>query len=166
LRRWHGCLAVDGILMFSTLGPGTLERLRRLYAEEAWGPPMAELVDMHDLGDMLVAAGFVDPVMDQETLRLTWGKAEEALIELRSLGSNAHPHRMAGLRTPRWRQRLLEGLKRVATRAGREGIELEFEVVYGHAVKAAPRLRVESESRIGLDEMRQSLRAARPRPSV
>jgi malonyl-CoA O-methyltransferase len=29
---------------------------------------MAALVDMHDLGDMLVEAGFADPVMDQETL--------------------------------------------------------------------------------------------------
>jgi hypothetical protein len=33
---------------------------------------MAPLVDMHDLGDMLVQAGFADPVMDQETLTLTW----------------------------------------------------------------------------------------------
>ena len=58
---------------------------------------------MHDLGDMLVQAGFADPVMDQEMLTLTWPDAEALLAELRALGGNADPARCAGLRTPRWR---------------------------------------------------------------
>lgn len=160
---WQRSLAVGGVLMFSTLGPGTLAGLRQLYDQAGWGPPMAPFVDMHDLGDMLAEAGFSDPVMDQETIRLTWRKAEDALQELRSLGSNVHPHRHAGLRTPRWRQRLLDGLERVATRRPGSGVELEFELVFGHAVKDALRVRMEAESRIALDELRPSLRAMRKR---
>ena len=45
---------------------------------------MAALVDMHDLGDMMVQAGWADPVVDQETLTLTWSSAADALADWRS----------------------------------------------------------------------------------
>ena len=73
--------------------------MRRL----GWPAPTPGFIDMHDLGDMLVAAGFADPVIDQETLTLSWTSAEALLGELRVLGGNAAPDRFAGLRTPRWR---------------------------------------------------------------
>lgn len=161
MRRWHRALAVEGFLMFSTLGPGTLPQLAALYAAEGWGTPMAPLVDMHDLGDMLVAAGFADPVMDQEQITLSWSDAEAALAELRELGGNADPRRHPGLRTPRWRARLLQGLARHACdRAGR--VELSFEVVYGHAFKPAPRARISSETTVAVEDLRAMARA-RPR---
>jgi malonyl-CoA O-methyltransferase len=72
LAQWKRALAVDGFLMFSTLGPDTCKTLRAIYRDAGWGSPHAPFVDMHDLGDMLVHAGFADPVMDQELLRLTW----------------------------------------------------------------------------------------------
>ena len=46
---------------------------------------------MHDLGDMLVHAGFADPVMDQETLTLQLGDAEALLAELRSSAATPRP---------------------------------------------------------------------------
>jgi malonyl-CoA O-methyltransferase len=120
---------------------------------------MAEFVDMHDLGDMLVAAGFADPVMDQEVVRLNWADAAAALAELRGLGVNADPGRVAGLRTPRWRQRLVEALQALSDVDGRPA--LSFELVYGHAFKAAPRPRVAERTEVGLDEMRQMVRSRR-----
>ncbi len=114
MAAWHRALAVDGFLMFSTLGPGSLEGLRALYAARGWPPPHAPFVDMHDLGDMLVEAGFADPVMDQETITLTWPSGEALLAELRQLGGNVDPRRFAGLRTPRWRSRLADALEAAA----------------------------------------------------
>jgi malonyl-CoA O-methyltransferase len=163
LRAWHRALAADGFLMFSTLGPGSLAALRRLYEQQGWGAPMAPLVDMHDLGDMLVEAGFADPVMDQETVTLTFSKAEQALSELRSMGSNVEPGRASGLRTARWHRRLLEELERVATRGSAGRVELTFELVYGHAFKPLPRPRVAAESSVSLDDMRAMVRGSRPR---
>lgn len=163
LREWHRALAVDGFLMFSTLGPGTLEALRSLYAAAGWGPPMAPLVDMHDLGDMLVEAGFADPVMDQESLRLTWRNASEALSELRSLGSNVALDRAPGLRTPHWRRKLLEALDRVATHQPSGQVQLTFEIVYGHAFKPQPRVRMTDESAVPMADMRAMLRGSRTR---
>ena len=161
MQDWHRALAVDGFLMFSTLGPGTLQSLRDCYRTLESGPAMAPLVDMHDLGDLLVEAGFADPVMDQELIRLTWRNATEALSEIRSLGANVDPLRAPGLRTPRWRQRLIEALSRVATRADSGRIELEFELVYGHAVKPEVRHALAAETRIGVDDLRRSLRKSR-----
>jgi malonyl-CoA O-methyltransferase len=163
MRRWQRALAVDGFLMFTTLGPGTLPQLRRLYASRGWGVPMAQLVDMHDLGDMLVQAGFADPVMDQEVLTLSWARAQEALDELRSMGGNAAPERMPGLRTPHWHHALVDALASLAADHPQRRVQLDFELVYGHAFKPAPRARVAAHSTVALDDMRAMVRAGRGR---
>ncbi len=156
MARWLGLLSVEGMLMFSTVGPGTLHSLRRLYAAQRWPVPHAPFVDMHDLGDMLVEAGFADPVMDQEVLTLTWASGAEALAELRQLGGNADPRRHGGLRTPRWRAALEQALS-----PGQPGarVTLEFEIVYGHAVRPPPRAKVAAETALPLADMRRMLRA-------
>jgi malonyl-CoA O-methyltransferase len=159
MRRWRRALQVDGFLMFSTLGPGSLALLRDLYQAERWPVPHAPFVDMHDLGDMLVEAGFADPVMDQDTVTLTWASPEELLAELRQIGGNVDPRRHAGLRTPRWRQRLAQALRARADTGGR--IALAFEVVYGHAFRPPPRARVSGETAVALADLRSMIRAGR-----
>ena len=153
---WHRALAVDGFLMFSTLGPGSLQALRALYAARGWGVPHAPFVDMHDLGDMLVQAGFADPVMDQETLTLTWPDAAALLAELRGLGGNADPGRWPALRGRRWRQELLAALDGLGGAQGRPS--LEFEVVYGHAFRPPPRPRVSAVTTLHPDDLRAMAR--------
>ncbi len=162
LAAWYRVLAVGGFLMFSTLGPGSLASLCRLYAQAGWPPPMAPLVDMHDLGDMLVQAGFADPVMDQETLTLTWTEPTMLLDELRSLGGNLDPRRYPGLRTPRWRAELLRRLQQHARADG--SLALEFELVYGHAFKLAKAPRAASEITISLQQMRDLARGNQRQP--
>ena len=159
IERWQRLLAVDGFVMFSCLGPGTLRELRALYDGFGWPAPTPDFIDMHDLGDMLVHAGFADPVMDQETLTLRWDSAEALLAELRALGGNAAPDRLPGLRTPRWRERLLRGLESLKGADGKIG--LSFELAYGHAFKAAPRLKRDEETVLSLEDMRTMLRSDR-----
>jgi malonyl-CoA O-methyltransferase len=159
LRRWRRLVAVDGFLMFSTFGPDTLAELRALYRDSGWPPSAQDFIDMHDWGDMLVAAGFSDPVMDQEHLMLTWADARAALDELHALGHNLHPQRHAGLRTPRWRARLETALRGRSDAQGR--IALGFEVVYGHAFVAAPRLPVAPRTEVPLDALRAMARRRR-----
>lgn len=162
LRDWRRALAPDGFLMFSTLGPGSLGLLRELYQAEGWGVAHAPFVDMHDLGDMLVETGFAEPVMDQETLTLTYASPEALLNELRGLGANLAPQRFGGLRTRRWRNALHTRLAQQADEGGR--LSLSFELVYGHAFRAADAgPRVEAQTQIGLDDMKLMLRHPRPR---
>jgi malonyl-CoA O-methyltransferase len=161
MARWQHALAPDGFLMFSSFGPDTLRELRELYARLAWPAPTPSFVDMHDLGDMLVHAGFADPVMDQETLTLSWATPQALLAELRTLGGNIAPDRMPGLRTPRWRRRLEAELQSLAGPDGRP--TLRFEIAYGHAFKALPRARPGAPATVSLEEMRNLVRAPRQR---
>jgi malonyl-CoA O-methyltransferase len=160
--RWERALAVDGFVMFSCLGPGTLRELRALYQRLGWPVPTPNFIDMHDLGDMLVQAGFVDPVMDQETITLQWPNAQALLDELHGLGGNASPRRAGGLRTPHWRRQLLRELESLAGDDGRPA--LAFEVAYGHAFRAAPRLRGGEETTVSLEDMRAMVRGRGSKP--
>jgi len=157
MAQWHRCLAVDGFLMASGLGPDTARELRTLYRELGWPMPTIDFIDMHDLGDELLQAGFSDPVMDMERLTLTWATPEAMLDELRTWGGNVSRGRMPGLRTPRWKARLIERISERLTQAdGR--IALTVELVYGHAVKPEPRAKVAPETRVSLDDMRRMVR--------
>jgi malonyl-CoA O-methyltransferase len=158
IARWHRLLAVDGFVMFSCLGPGTLRELRGLYAQQGWPAPTPGYVDMHDLGDMLVQAGFADPVMDQETLTLQWDNPQALLCELQSLGGNTAPDRARGLRTPRWKRRLERELAALAGPDGKIG--LSFEVAYGHAFKGAPRIKAGEATKVSLEDMRAMVRSS------
>jgi malonyl-CoA O-methyltransferase len=156
LARWNEVLAVDGFVMFSAFGPDTVRELRDLYRANSWGDPACAFIDMHDLGDLLVRAGFADPVMDMERITLTWPDAPSLLRELRALGANAHPRRSAGLHTPRWQRTLEQQLQQqLADVDGR--LALTFEIVYGHAFKAAPRRAGPQETSVPLDALRATL---------
>jgi malonyl-CoA O-methyltransferase len=160
LATWHRALAVDGFVLFSCWGPDSLLELRRAYNAEGWGPVTPAWVDLHDIGDLLVEAGFAEPVMDQERLTLTWPDADALWRDLAALGGNVHADRHKGLRTPRWRQRWRDAMAAHLTGAdGRLALTLEF--VVGHAIKPAPRVAVAPETRVGLDRLRDELR--RPR---
>ena len=159
IALWHRWLAVDGFLMFSCLGPDTLRELRDACKAQGWPPPAHEFTDMHDWGDMLVHNGFAEPVMDMERITLTFDSPQRALQELRGLGRNLHIHRFAGLRGRQWLQclgRMMES-NGVPEDASAHGVAMTFEIIYGHALKAAPRLAVKSETVLSLDEMRRVL---------
>jgi malonyl-CoA O-methyltransferase len=132
LRELHRVLEVGGLLSFATLGPDTLKELRIASAAVGAGDTARRFLDMHDLGDMLVAAGFGDPVMDMENITLTYPTPRAFLADQRHLGV-----RDALLGRQGWRdwRRLLDAWPRDAD--GR--LPASFEIVYGHAWKPAPR---------------------------
>jgi malonyl-CoA O-methyltransferase len=160
LRQWQGSLAADGFLMFSCLGPDTLHEVRALYQREGWPPAGSEFTDMHDWGDMLVEAGFAEPVMDMERVTLTYADAGSLIAELRTLGANLHPQRHPALRGRGFR-RLLEERLEAALRGVDGRLALTFEIIYGHALKPVAGLRVSSESAVSLQDMRNLLRSGR-----
>jgi malonyl-CoA O-methyltransferase len=158
--QWHRLLAVDGFLMFSTLGPDSFIELRRVYQAAGFGPLAPKWVDLHDIGDLLVEAGFAEPVMDQERLTLTWPDADALWRDLAQIGGNLHAERFGGLRTPRWKALWMAAMDALRGPDGRLRLTLEF--VCGHAIKPAPRLRMEPETRVSLEQLRAQLRQPRP----
>jgi malonyl-CoA O-methyltransferase len=163
IAQWHQALAVDGFLMFSCLGPDTLRELRALYAALGWPPPAHEFTDMHDWGDMLVASGFAEPVMDMERITLSFATPERLLAELRELGANLHPARFPALRGRGWKTRLEQSMNERLR--GPDGqLALTFEIIYGHALKPLPRARVSEQSAVSLQDMRAMLHADKRQP--
>ncbi len=147
LREWQRVLAVGGLLMFSSYGPDTLQELRTAFADAV--PHVHPFPDMHDVGDALVAAGFADPVMDMERITLTYARVEDLVADLRATGQrNAHRARrrtLTGAR--RWRR------ARAAYAALARGarVPATFEIVYGHAWKAPPRVVADGRAIIRID---------------
>jgi len=157
MAAWYKQLSVNGFLMCSGLGPDTARELRAVYQALGWPQPTIDFIDMHDLGDELVQAGFADPVMDMERLTLTWSSPQDMLAEWRTWGGNVALGRFPGLRTPRWRDRLMQVLADKLTRPdGRLGLTIEL--VYGHAIKPEPRPKVAPETRVSLQDMKRMVR--------
>lgn len=132
-REMHRVLEVGGLLMFSTFGPDTLKELRASFAD---GYEHAQrFTDMHDFGDMLLECGFADPVMDVETLTLTYSTIDDLFRDLRQTGSGcAMRGRRQGL-MGRHAWQLARSRYEKLVQDGR--LPASFEVVYGHAWKAA-----------------------------
>jgi malonyl-CoA O-methyltransferase len=123
-REFERVLAPNGLVLFSTLGPDTLKELRAA----AGASRVHAFFDMHDVGDMLVAAGFSAPVMDMELISIDYGTGGRLLDDLRASGqTNARLDRRRGLAG----RRFLEAFRSAPLRA-------TFEVVYGHGWKRPP----------------------------
>ena len=102
------CLRIlrpGGLMLLSTLGPGTLQELAFAWSGDREtsprlfrSPRMHPFADMHVLGDALVHAGFADVVMDVQRLRLRtpdfWRLCR---VLSRSGGSSALAARRRGL---------------------------------------------------------------------
>lgn len=157
LRTWHSLLATDGFLMFSCLGPDTLREFQPIYHRMGWGDPSHAFTDMHDWGDMLVQAGFAEPVMDMERITLTYATPHDLLKDLRLLGRNLHYQRFQGLRGRLWK-RSLEGALLTLSRPDQQGrLVLTVEVIYGHALKPLPKVRLSEQSSVTLAQMKTLL---------
>jgi len=135
--EFHRVLRPAGLVMFSTFGPDTLKELRAAYGGADRRAHVHRFIDMHDVGDMLVKAGFADPVMDMEYLTLTYAAVRDLMRDLKAIGAhNAARGRPAGLTG----KALLAAVERNYESARRDGrLPATFEVVYGHAWKPQPR---------------------------
>lgn len=147
LREWSRVLRPDGLAFFSCWGPATGIEIRRAIELAGLQTRTLPLVDMHDLGDIMVQHGFADPVMDQETITLTYSHPEKLLADAQALGGNPTASRKASLASRQWRQRLCDAL--VAQSKSKGTLTLTLEVAYGHAWRGAIR-RQDGETRISL----------------
>ncbi len=133
-RVFSECFRVlrpGGLLMFATLGPDTLHELRNSWKSVDGHNHVNAFIDMHDIGDAMIRARLADPVMDVETITMTYNEVMALMRDLKVLGA----HNMTG-----GRSRHLTGKERL--RAMTEAYEsyrkdgllpASYEVVYGHA---------------------------------
>ena len=147
--EFHRILSVGGLLTFTTFGPDTLRELRSAFASVDRSAHVHRFLDMHDVGDMLVHAGFADPVMDMELMTMTYADAGALMHDLRTIGAqNARADRRRGLTGRRRWQMMLAALEEFR-RDGR--LPASFEIIYGHAWRPESRLADDGRAIIRFD---------------
>lgn len=124
-------LRPGGLFMFTSFGPDTLRELREAWRAADDAAHVHAFIDMHDLGDMLMHAGFADPVMDMESFTLTYGDVLGVMRDIKQLGAhNAATSRARGL-TGKARFGRFRAAYEALARDGK--IPATYEAVYGHA---------------------------------
>ena len=131
-REFGRVLRPEGLLMFSTFGPDTLRELRASWGQVDGYSHASRFVDMHDVGDALLAAGFRDPVVDMEIITLTYAEVRGLLLDLKTIGANnATAGRNRGLTGKARMQAFYQAYEQFRQDDGL--YPATYEVVYGHA---------------------------------
>jgi malonyl-CoA O-methyltransferase len=158
MAQWHAALAPEGFVMFSCLGPDTLRSSEDyLFTQQAWPPAAHDFTDMHDWGDMLLEAGFAQPVMDMEHIALTYPDAPCFVGRLTHLGAQlAPPDGLLRLRGKNWLTSLHQSLSKqdLISPQSSGRLVLNFEVIYGHAFKATAKALSSDTARISVQDLR------------
>jgi malonyl-CoA O-methyltransferase len=130
-------LQSEGLFIFSTFGPDTLKELRAAFARVDGAEHVNAFIDMHDLGDCLVHAGFADPVMEMEVVTLEYSTVMEVARDLQAIGArNSMPGRPRGLGGRHHWERVVAAYE---TQRRNGVLPATYEVIYGHAWKVPPK---------------------------
>lgn len=124
-----------GRLLLSSFGPRTLHELRAAFAAADVIEHVSHFAPIQQIGDALIAAGFRDPVLDQDTFTLTYPDLPALLHELQAIGAtNARIERRRGL-TGKGRFAAAAAAYEPLRRDGR--LPSTWEVVYARAFAPA-----------------------------
>jgi len=128
-------LADGGALMFATLGPDSLREVRAAFAAADDRIHVHAAFDMHDLGDLAMAAGLAEPVLDVDRLTVTYADVAALVRDLRAAGAVnvAGGRRRTLTGRERWR-RFAASLKPTSGR-----LCVTIELIFGHAWGRGPR---------------------------
>jgi malonyl-CoA O-methyltransferase len=154
-------LAPHGLVSFTTLGPDTLRELRSAWRAADSRTHVNQFIDMHDIGDALVRAGFASPVLDVERYTLTYPDVRRVAADLKDTGAhNATLGRARGL-TGRRRFAAFQTAYEAYRQDGR--LPATYEVVFGHAWTPAAAARRESRDgvAVSLDDVKKQLLSRR-----
>ena len=129
---FHSVLAPNGLLLFSTFGPDTLKELRQSWAVVDDSPHTSSFIDMHEIGDALLQAGFINPVTDMEMITMTYADVRQLMRDIKNIGaSNTDSQRSKGLMGKQKFKAFEQAYEQFKTVDGL--YPASWEVIYGHA---------------------------------
>lgn len=153
MMECHRVLKPGGLIMFSTFGPDTLSELRKAFKAVDSYQHINRFIDMHDIGDILVHAGFAEPVMDMEYITLTYQDVASIMRDLKAIGAhNVMIGRKKGLTGKRTWQQIIDRYE-LLRQSGK--LPATYEVVYGHAWKPESKLtllKATTKQKLGISE--------------
>jgi malonyl-CoA O-methyltransferase len=160
LAECRRVLKPDGFFAFSTFGPDTLHELRGAWASADGYNHVNHFVDVHEVGDALVRAGLMEPVLDVDRVEVGYPDALSLMRDLKAIGAHnvtaGRPRALAGRARLKRMQDAYEALRRD------DRLPATYEVIYGASWGAAGRRTapaIAGEARIAPGSIR---RAGRP----
>lgn len=166
LAECRRVLAPRGLISFTTLGPDSLRELRQAWVKVDAHTRVGQFMDMHDIGDALLRAGFAAPVLDVDRYTLLYGDVRGLAADLKAVGaSNATAGRLKGMTTPR-KFAAMQAAYETYRHDGR--LPATYEVVFGQAwAPEAPALRREGgDTQVSLEEIKRQLQLRRGQQPV
>lgn len=132
LREARRTLRYPGLFSFTMFGPDTLREFRAAWGKVDNYAHVHSFADMHNVGDALVHAGFSDPVMDAESLTVTYADVHGIVADLRgAAANNCNRARNRGLTGRSAWQKMLAAYE--ALRNEQSRLPVTIEIIYGHA---------------------------------
>lgn len=127
-------LQPGGVLLFSSLGPDTLNTIQRAWSTvnaTPYAPVVPTFLDMHHLGDALLQGGWVRPIVDVTRLAVEYPSLFALIADLRTL--NPAPPREVS------QSGLIGKQKFARLRAALPApLPIQYEIIYGFAVRPMP----------------------------
>jgi malonyl-CoA O-methyltransferase len=137
LAQIRRVLRSSGFLAFSTFGPDTLNELRSAWAHADGYSHVNHFPDVHAVGDALVRAGFMEPVLDIDRIELGYPDALALMRDLKAIGAHnvtaGRPRTLLGRGRLARMQQAYEGFRR------EQRLPATYEVIYGASWGAAAR---------------------------
>lgn len=152
-------LKPEGFFAFSTFGPDTLHELRSAWASADGYNHVNGFIDMHDVGDALVRAGLMEPVLDVDRVTVEYADVLSLMRDLKTIGAHnvtaGRPRALAGRARLKRVEEAYETFRRGAY------LPATYEIIYGASWGAAGRLAVSAtagEARIAPGSIRRTER--------
>jgi malonyl-CoA O-methyltransferase len=130
-------LAPSGFFSFSTFGPDTLHELRSAWAEADGYNHVNRFADMHEVGDALVRAGLMEPVLDVDRIEVGYPDVLALMRDLKAIGAHnvtaGRPRALVG------RERFTRVQQAYEAFRCDDRLPATYEVIYGASWGAAGR---------------------------
>ncbi|WP_440615563.1 hypothetical protein [Cysteiniphilum sp. 6C5] len=155
LRSWYKQLKSQGVLVFTSFGSSSLQEIKKAWQLIDGMAHINQMLDMHDVGDVLKKEQYQSVVMDAETLRLEYETIDTLFSDIRALNEPLADTKMRKTLTGkvRW-QSFCQRLEKL-------GLSLSYEVFYGYGYKGnelIARKETDHESMISFDQLKNALK--------
>jgi len=145
MTEFSRVLKPSGLLLFSTLGPDTLQELKLAFSRVDQRQHVNDFLDMHHVGDAMLSSGLYQPVMDREALTFEYETVKGILKDLKGIGANSlNGGRSTGLMSKGQWQSLVKAYD--AIKASQSSYPVTYEALFGHAWGAQASAAVASDT--------------------
>ena len=154
LIQFHSALSKNGTFLFTTFGSTTLIEIKEIWRLLDIHSHINQMINLHDLGDILLKCNFKIPVVDAENLYFRYKTISALISDIRQLKEPLSDTKMRKTFTSKklWAQFLKE--------MNKNDLTIHYEIIYGYAINNNRCISTKKDKNtaiIGLDSLKKIL---------